>query len=660
MKKIYALLLIIATLFAFTSYANTVYVYGVVKNNGVPVANKAVRVWADSSVANGFCYQIHLRYTNANGMYADTLNCNLNIPTVKTSIDGCNGAVVINTTQVNANFSAESNFNLSCTTPTGCVSNFFVGASTAGGTPLAYLSSQATPTAGDLITKYKWVFGDGSSDSTTSPSPFPHVYPAYGSYQTCLTITTAFGCTKTECKTVVLIDSSVLNCHANFTLSGAGAAPSTIQFTSTSTFVTGGTAATFSWHFGDGSSSSTISNPVHVYTAPGNYNVCLRIASSTGCIDSICKTVTITNPVPACNAEFQFALDSPTNYKLVRFYAGVNTAYPNNDPVVERKWRFGDGDSLTGNVQNPTHTYANAGTYTVCLRVKTQSGCISELCKTVVVAPPPFVCTAVAAFTYIPVSSLVKFNSNVSTPGANDTIISRKWVFGDSTVLTGNVVDPQHQYAHPGIYNVCLTIKTVKGCERTFCAIVTATNVNSNCVPQFTYQRIAPKKVAFNSTMSWIPVGDSIIERKWTFGDGVSLTGTTANPTHEYNNYGIYTVCLRIKTALGCVNEVCKPVIVQDSIVQPPAGTNEPIKIISLYPNPVTIQMNTVVWSYNNNVAAELSIYDIYGVKKWSLNKTLLQGNNFTVIPTGFLANGPYFFRVTTSYGVKSRAFYKM
>ena len=349
---------------------------------------------------------------------------------------------------------------------------------------------------------------------------------------------------------------------------------------------------------------------------------------------------------------------------MMRFYAGINTSAPTTDAVVERKWKFGDGDSLNGNTQNPTHIYANAGTYMVCLRIKTQSGCISELCKAVVVAapaPPPFVCTAVANFTYIPVSTLVKFNSSMSVPGFNDTIISRKWVFGDNTApLTGNSIDPQHQYAQPGMYNVCLTIKTSKGCETTFCAFVTATNINSNCVPQFAYVRTAPKKIAFNSSMSWVPQGDSITERKWTFGDGTSLTGNNPSPIHEYNTLGVYTVCLRIKTALGCINEVCKPVYLQDSIVQPPAGVNEPIRIMSLYPNPVHLNMSTVVWSQNNNVAAELAIYDIYGAKKWSMNKTLLQGNNVTSIFTGFLANGPYFFRVTTSYGVKSRSFYKM
>lgn len=563
MKKCFTLLFLLAAFFCSSSiFANTVYISGTVTNNGVPVANKAVRVWTDSLAAGTTCYQVHIKYTNAAGIYVDTLNCNT-ITSVKTSVEGCGGALVINTNAVNSNNSVTSNFALQCTTP------------------------------------------------------------------------------------------PVGTCAANFTMSVTG---NSVSFVNTSTSSSNSVASL--WNFGNGF-VSTIANPTTTYPVNGTYLVCLLITSSTGCTDSICKTVTITANT-SCNAEFQAVRDS-SNYKMYRFFAGVNTSAPNNDPVVERKWKFGNGDSLGGNVQNPVYTYANPGTYNVCLRVKTQSGCISESCKQISVTPPPFICGAVAAFTYIPVSSLVKFNSANSLPGLNDTIISRKWNFGDgSTPLTGNIVDPQYQYAQPGIYTVCLTIKTVKGCESNICLLVTATNVNSNCVPQFVYQRIAPKKIAFNSSMSWAPANDSIIERKWSFGDGSTQLGNVVSPVHEYLNFGVYTVCLRTKTALGCVNEVCKPVLLQDSIVPPPPGVNEPIKILSLYPNPVHNQMTTVVWSAPNNVAAELAIYDVYGNKKWSMTKNLLQGNNITIVPTAFLQAGPYIFRVTTSHGIKSRNFYKL
>lgn len=567
MKKTFTLFffLLAATLFT-TAFANTVRISGYVKYaNGIPVVNQAVTISNDSIFQGNTCGVIvHVKYTNANGFYSDTLSCSGTITALRVTTPNCNGTMLSNTVTINQNtLVAESNFALACNSP------------------------------------------------------------------------------------------STNTCTAYFTHAAAGA---TVQFTNNSI---GSSAITTSfWKFGDGTNATT-SNPVHVYTASGNYNVCLKITSNTGCVDSICKTVAVVVPA-ACNAEFQFARDS-ANYKLYKFYAGVNTAYPNNDPVIERKWKFGDGDSLLGNVQNPTHLYAQTGTYNVCLKIKTQSGCVSDFCKVLTIVNPAAT-ACIPAFTYVPQSTLLSFNSSMSMGANGDSIISRRWTWGDSTVaLTGNIVSPQHQYAQPGSYSVCLTIKTASGCEKTICKLVTATNINSACVPQFLSQRIAPKKVEFNSSMSWVAANDSIIERKWRFGDGTSiLTGNLVSVQHEYPTTGVYTACLYIKTALGCVNEVCKPIVLQDSIVQPPAGVTEPIRIMSMFPNPASIVLNTNIWSAYSNVAAELAIYDIYGVKKWSINKNLLQGTNFTAIPVANLLTGPYFFKVKTVYGTKSRQFFKL
>lgn len=47
-------------------------------------------------------------------------------------------------------------------------------------------------------------------------------------------------------------------------------------------------------------------------------------------------------------------------------------------------WDFGDGSTSTQ--QNPTHTYAANGTYTVCLTVTSADGCIDVVCNDVIVS----------------------------------------------------------------------------------------------------------------------------------------------------------------------------------------------------------------------------------------------------------------------------------
>lgn len=562
MKKIFTLFFALMFI-SLASMANSVYVYGYVKNaSGTAIPNQAVTISNDSIAGGNTCGVLyHVKYTNANGFYSDTLTCSGNISQVRVYTSNCNGSLVTNTI--------------------------------------------AVPQAG----------GNFQSDFTVGCNP-------------------------------------QVSCAANFNVNVTGLSA---QFVNTST--ASSTITNTVWNFGDGT-SSTLANPAHTYAAPGTYNVLLKILTN-NCSDSVVKAVVV-NIVPACNANFDFLKDS-VNGKLFYFFAGINTAYPNNDPIIERKWKFGDGDTLIGNVQNPYHVYAQAGTYTVCLRVKTQGGCVSDLCKVITVINPVTPTNCFANYTFTPQGTLVKFNSNSSYGANGDSIISRRWNFGDSTpILTGNSKDPQHQYAQQGIYNVCLTIKTVSGCEKTICKLVTTTSSTTNCIPQFVANRIAAKKVDFNSAMSWAPANDTIIERKWNFGDGTGISvGNLVAVQHIYNNNGVYTACLKIKTAAGCVNEICKPVFVQDSTGNP-SGINEPVRIVNLFPNPAHVTLLANIWSANSNIAAEIAIYDIYGVKKWSTNTSLSQGNNIKSINVGNLLNGPYVLKVKTVYGTKSRQFFKI
>lgn len=272
---------------------------------------------------------------------------------------------------------------------------------------------------------------------------------------------------------------------------------------------------------------------------------------------------------------------------------------------------------------------------------------------------PPINCTD--SLTYSVQTPTVKFNSKSSANLPGDSIISHIWSFGDSsTLLTGNLFDPSHQYTNPGIYNACLTIKTAKGCESKACISIIIPKNNTVCIAAFESKRISFKKAAFNSSLSVIAAGDSIVERNWSFGDGTTLGGNEKSLVKEFPLQGIYTICLKIKTAKGCESESCNAVAIQDSIVSAPGGTDRIVKIVTINPNPVTTRFAATVWSKNNNIDAEFSIYDIYGIKKWSTKKSLQQGNNVIEIFTGFLTSGSYFLRVITAYGTESRAFYKL
>jgi PKD repeat protein len=514
-----------------------------------------------------------------------------------------------------------------------------------------FQSGSSTTAPGDSIIQRIWSYGDGTGNSGNYVNT-DHIYQVGGTYTVCLRIVSASGCIDSFCKVITAATPPPATCHANFNFYVLTTNRRAVQFSNSSTVSSG--SVSYLWSFGDGSTSTSNAGVTdHVYAAAGTYQACLKLTTSTGCKDSICKTIVILDSAATCHANFTYNVGAGGEVHFTNTSTTLGT-------TAQYVWNF--GSAATGSAINPVVTFP-PGSYNVCLRVYSSS-CMDSICKTITIAPPPPPTNCVSYFTYEnlpftnPAVRQIRFNSTPSNTAAGDSIISRKWQFGDGSSLTGNIISPVHNYSLAGTYTVCLTIKTARGCEKTECKTVIVTQVNSACVPHFTWQRTAPKQATFNSLSSWVPVGDTIVQRRWSFGDGNQLlTGNVVAPVHNYLFNGVYTGSLRNVTTNHCEQTVTLPVILQDSTLVPP--TSEPIRIISLFPNPAQAQTQAIVWSLHNNVQAELAIYDVYGSKKWSINKILLQGNNMTVIPTAFLVPGPYYLRVTTSYGVKSRPFFK-
>ncbi len=367
-------------------------------------------------------------------------------------------------------------------------------------------------------------------------------------------------------------------------------------------------------------------------------------------------------PTPApnnCKAFITFNITGQT----VKFNSVQSNASGPGDSIINRSWFFGDSSSiLSGNRIDPVHEYAKPGSYQACLYIKTKFGCESKYCvsfniKDSVVIPPLTNCRAF--FNIKQEQNQVKFNSADAMAGAGDSIINRYWIFGDGlSIQDGNRIDPPHTYTKGGSYTVILYIKTKQGCESKYAVTIQIPNPPCAVQLQFSAERIGTKKVQFNSSLS-SAFNDSIVSRTWKFGDNTSLTGNQVKPLKEYPIQGAYTVCLKVKTANGCEAEMCKPVILQDSINLPQAPNNF-IRIVSINPNPVAYRMILTIWSRNNQTDTEVSIYDIYGQLKKTLVKQLIQGNNVLEINTEFLPKGPYYLKVSCKNGKDSRAFYKL
>ena len=152
------------------------------------------------------------------------------------------------------------------------------------------------------------------------------------------------------------------------------------------------------------------------------------------------------------------------------------------DKIIHTTWDFHDGTALVKDRMDPLHTFPHAGVYEVCLTIKTALGCESKICKQITVATVATV-TCAAKFTFEKlVPKKFRFNSTLSSVSSNDNIVARKWDFRDG--VTSNDESPVHEFDKPGTYEVCLYIKTAKGCESKTCSVVKVEEVpNSSIAP---------------------------------------------------------------------------------------------------------------------------------------------------------------------------------
>ncbi len=125
-------------------------------------------------------------------------------------------------------------------------------------------------------------------------------------------------------------------------------------------------ANTFTWNFGDGT-TSTDSDPMHTYTTPGDYMVCLIATNDTGS-DTTCMNITVVLPP---SAAFTYTDQGGGAFQF--------TDQSTNEPDTWL-WDFGDGSTSTE--QNPTYTYSSSGNYEVCLAVSNSAGS-DTTCQTV-------------------------------------------------------------------------------------------------------------------------------------------------------------------------------------------------------------------------------------------------------------------------------------
>lgn len=260
---------------------------------------------------------------------------------------------------------------------------------TEGPAPLTveFDASRSADPNGEIV-KYKWDFGDGTSENGMFAT---HTYNSAGTFIATLTVRDKCGKRDTD---TVKIEATSTNATpvAEFTYSpidpGVG---QTVSFDASDSYDPDGEIISYNWDFGDGGSGTGIAVE-HVYQNAGSFAVTLTVEDNVGAIDQRIKQIDILaaveNRAPIADAGPDQAVVVGETVNL----DGTASSDPDGDPL-SYDWTLiskpAGSEAQLNNPETATPTFVadKAGTYE--LRLEVSDGELSDTDTTKITATAP-------------------------------------------------------------------------------------------------------------------------------------------------------------------------------------------------------------------------------------------------------------------------------
>lgn len=373
--------------------------------------------------------------------------------------------------------------------------------------------------------QYLWDLGDGSSSVMATPV---HSYADTGYADISLTITDAFGCTRTtSVPQAVYIQELFADFTADTTF--ATCPPLSVNFSATQGFLHPG--LTYEWDFGDGG-SATSATPTRLFTQPGSFDVTLIVSTPFGCSDTLVRPGYITIEGPSAN--FSFTPDSGCPGTEVDFQA-------TSPDTVTYQWIYGDG--ATGSGSASSHIYQTPGTYLPVLIIEDSKGCtVFSYARN----PIEIFNNPVASFSPVQTEACDSLTVSFQDQSSGN-IASWAWDFGNGA--TSTLSAPSYAFQVPGVYPVSLRVTDSNGCSDSISQVDVVT-INPSPEPLIGGSLIngcSPQSLSLSAISNGHPT--QITSWNWYSGSQ-QHQGQTWNPT--FTQAGIHSLNLEVTDQNGC------------------------------------------------------------------------------------------------------------
>lgn len=423
---------------------------------------------------------------------------------------------------------------------------------------------------GGSINAWAWDFtNDGSTDNITSAPG--NSYSASGTYTAALIVTDIHNCRDTALLPVQVWGRSIPDFAPGKVCYGT-ATPFT-NLTNTVLNANTGNPTTYSWNFGDGSPTSTLTNPVHTYTTGGNgnaiYNATLTAITVNNCVDVITKPINVYALPTASFTADSVCLNSAS--------ALTDDSNGNGHALTAFQWDFLSDGTVDAMIPNPTFVFPvyglNAVSYTVSTTPVTGLTCSSSTTTLSVFVhplPAPDFTVVNRCINAQPVS----FDAS-PTQIVTGLIASYLWAYGNgSQSLPSPSSTTTHSYALPGVYNVTLTVISNEGCQAT---LSKQAEVYPKPITDFRYSRTCLGS-SMNFTASELAGSAPVSNWFWDFNNTLStIEASGQNSSYTFTGPGTQTVSLITQSFPGGCKDTLQKTVYVNYNPAPSFSVNLPV-----------------------------------------------------------------------------------